>query len=69
MTTIWIVYHDSGPDNNILGVFDNHVEATEYQELVAPDYEQGALLSSYEVPWRMSDTTAELRIGPQSAEA
>ncbi|WP_156475547.1 hypothetical protein [Pseudoclavibacter helvolus] len=69
MTTIWIVYHDSGPDNNILGVFDNHDEATEYQELVAPEYEQGALLSSYEVPWRMSDTTAELLIGPQGTDS
>ncbi len=36
MTTVWIVYHDSSADNNILGVFDNNDEATEYQELVAP---------------------------------
>lgn len=69
MTTVWIVYHDSSPDNNILGVFDNNDEAREYQELIAPDYEKGALLSCFEVPWRMSDTTVELLIGPQDPEA
>jgi hypothetical protein len=31
---VWIVYHDSGPDNNILGVFDNPEDAEEYAELV-----------------------------------
>lgn len=42
---VWIVYHDSGPDNNILGVFNDEDEAYAYQEAVADDYPNGALLT------------------------
>lgn len=62
MEQVWIVYHDSGPDNNILGVFDDEKEAYEFQELVAPQYENGALLTPFPVPWRYTDHVTELRI-------
>jgi len=59
---VWIVYHDSGPDNNILGVFDDEGEAYEFQELVAPKYDNGALLTPFPVPWRYTDRVTEIRI-------
>ena len=61
MTQVWIVHHDSSPDNNILGVFDKEDEAYAYQELVAGDYPNGVLLTPYPVPWRRTPT--ELKIG------
>ncbi|MBB2975707.1 hypothetical protein FHX49_001274 [Microbacterium endophyticum] len=62
MKEVWIVYHDSGPDNNILGVFDNPADAYEYQELVGPDYPKGALLTPFQVPWRSSDRQTTIQI-------
>ncbi|MFP1602043.1 hypothetical protein ACLD0U_05050 [Microbacterium sp. 2216-1] len=62
MKKVWIVYHDSSPDNNILGVFDDEAEAYEFQERIAPEYEQGALLSLFPVPWRCTDRATEIRI-------
>lgn len=59
---VWIVCHDSGPDNNILGVFDKEEEAYEFQELIAPNYENGALLTPFPVPWRYTDHITELRM-------
>ena len=59
---VWVVYHDSGPDNNILGVFDNPEDAEEYAELIAPQYEKGALTSSFPIPWRSSDQEIEIRM-------
>ncbi|GAA4477396.1 hypothetical protein GCM10023171_00020 [Microbacterium panaciterrae] len=59
--TVWIVYHDSGPDNNILGVFGNEEEAHEYQELMAPQFEKGVLMTPFPVPWRQG--TTEVQIG------
>ena len=52
---VWIVYHDSSPDNVILGVFDDENEAYTFQEAVAPDYPNGALLTPFPVPWRATD--------------
>ena len=60
---VWIVYHDSSPDNVILGVFDVEDEAYTYQEAVAADYPSGALLTPFPVPWRATDHSAEIRIG------
>ena len=62
MRQVWIVYHDSGPDNNILGVFDDEAEAYEFQEFIAPQYEKGALLTPFRVPWRCTDNATELGI-------
>ncbi|WP_127476931.1 hypothetical protein [Microbacterium sulfonylureivorans] len=63
MKQVWIVYHDSSPDNNILGVFDDEDEAYAYQEAVAPGYPDGALLTPFPVPWRSTDHVTEIRIG------
>lgn len=63
MKQVWIVYHDSGPDNTILGVFDDEEEAYAYQDEVAPDYPGGALLTPFPVPWRYPNGSTEIRIG------
>jgi len=55
MTTVWIVYHDSGPDENILGVFDNAADAEDYQESIKGDFPDGVLLTPFPVPWRRTD--------------
>lgn len=57
---VWIVYSDSSPHNNILGVFDDEEEAYAFQELVAPRYENGVLLSPFSVPWRCTDHMVEI---------
>ncbi len=57
---IWIVYHDSWADNNILGVFDSAEEAMEFQEQVSPEFPHGALLTPFHVPWRYNDHVTEL---------
>lgn len=62
MAEVWIVYHDSGPDNNILGVFDSQEDAHEYQEIVGHAYERGVLMSSFTTPWRSTDRAITIRI-------
>lgn len=60
---MWIVYHDSGPDENILGIFDNFADATAYHEQEWPEYENGVLLSEFPVPWRRTDRVTTISIG------
>lgn len=62
MERVWIVYHDSGPDNNILGVFDNAEDADAFAEEIAPQYDKGALTSCLPVPWRSTDRGVEIAI-------
>lgn len=59
---VWIVYHDSSPDNTILGVFNNAEDAQEFQETVGSEYPKGALLTPFPVPWRSTDGRTEIRI-------
>jgi hypothetical protein len=59
---VWIVYHDSGPDNNILGIFDNADDAADYAELVGPQYEKGALTSCFPIPWRSTEGGTTIHI-------
>ena len=63
MTTVWIVYHDSGPDENILGVFDNAADAEDYQESITGDFPAGVLLTPIPVPWRRTDRVTRIDIG------
>ncbi|WP_156138711.1 hypothetical protein [Microbacterium mangrovi] len=63
MEKVWIVYHDSGPDNNILGVFDNPEDAEAYQAQEWPEYENGVLLTPFPVPWRATDGGMTIFIG------
>lgn len=57
MNTVWIVFHDSSPNNTILGVFDNEQEAYEFLEIVGPEYPNGAYLSDFDVPWKRAAGT------------
>ncbi|MCD2500039.1 hypothetical protein [Microbacterium nymphoidis] len=62
MQEVWIVYHDSGPDNNILGVFAKAEDAEEYVAIVGPPFERGVLTSRFPVPWRSTDRVTQIRI-------
>jgi hypothetical protein len=59
---VWIVYHDSGPEDNILGVFDNVEDATKFAEEVGPGWQKGVLTSQFPVPWRSTDPGTLLEI-------
>ncbi len=63
MKEVWIVYHDSGPDNNILGVFENYEDASAFAEEIESEWEKGVLLTPFPVPWRSTDhgTVIEIR--------
>ncbi|RZI91265.1 MAG: hypothetical protein EOO67_10440 [Microbacterium sp.] len=63
MKEVWIVHHDSGPDNNILGVFDNYEDASTFAEEIESEWEKGVLLSSFPVPWRSTDRRTVIEIG------
>ena len=60
--TVWIVYHDGGPDN-ILGVFDNEAEAHAYLDETGPHYENGTFMTPYPVPWRLNERETVIQIG------
>ncbi|MFS0712263.1 hypothetical protein ABC195_00150 [Microbacterium sp. 2P01SA-2] len=62
MNEVWIVYHDSGPDDNILGVFGSLEEAQGYAEEVGPQWKKGALVSHFPVPWRSADRQTIIEI-------
>ncbi len=65
MSEVWIVYHDSTPDNNILGVFDSLDDADSYAEEIGPMWEKGALVSRFPVPWRSTDKAVTIDISEQ----
>ncbi len=62
MEQVWIVFHDSGPDNNILGVFNNGEDAEAYAAEVSPEWEKGALTTCLPVPWRSTDQRTPIQI-------
>ena len=54
---IWMVFHDSGPDDKIIAVLDDEAEAHALWERLGPSYDHGTLMTPFEVPWQAPDPT------------
>lgn len=54
---IWIVFHDSGPDDKIIAVLNDEEEALVLWEGIGSSHKHGALLAHIEVPWQAPDPT------------
>ncbi|HEU5222846.1 MAG TPA: hypothetical protein VFU07_04100 [Candidatus Lumbricidophila sp.] len=49
---VWIVQHDSSPNETVLGVFATMQEAHEFAETVGKRFPNGAIFTSYPIGYR-----------------
>jgi hypothetical protein len=58
---VWIVQHDEGPDNTVLGVFLGESEAAAFAEEVKNQFANGVIYSCFEVGYRLDQNSRRYR--------
>jgi hypothetical protein len=59
--SVWIVQHDEGPDNTVLGVFASQDEAAVFAKEVQDQFVHGVITSSLPLGYRFDQGSSRYR--------